>query len=229
MPSTPLPRFEQYAGRPGSPYNSPFSWRTFGSDVGRAVVLPAPVDLADRFTGNNLQYGADRLFGGVRDRYLQNEANYMQDLMRSDPGYGSGGGLGGWLRRLFGGGEQSDNLNNNNRSPTSRPPLPGGNSNNTRQPLTDAERRNIEREIISNRNHDIINQEYNRVRQPIDGRRGRSAGSSVIAQRTGDPVNDAALERAAEGFLGSSPVARQQSLGQQARSAMDQMFRNSIQ
>lgn len=65
------------------PYQYRFSPRNLGADILRSL-LPAPVNIADRFSGSNLRYGADRLFGGVRDRMYNEEAAYMRNMLNQD-------------------------------------------------------------------------------------------------------------------------------------------------
>lgn len=64
--------------------------------------------------------------------------------------------------------------------------------------------------------------------QPINPSRGiGNRGGEVIARRTGDARNDRALESMAEGLLGRSVGQQMRSSAQQARNAMQNMFRGS--
>ena len=81
------------------PYQQRMTPRTFFSDMLRGM-LPAPVGVADQFTGNNIRNWIDDRVGATADRN-QNEYNaYMRQMVRDDPGYGTSNPFSG-LSQLF--------------------------------------------------------------------------------------------------------------------------------
>ena len=87
-PNYPIPANMEGNRGGRSPYsrlNTALNPRLIASDVIMGLA-PGPTGMIDRFTGNRIRSGVDRLTGATNARNQQAYDAYMRDLMRNDPG-----------------------------------------------------------------------------------------------------------------------------------------------
>lgn len=179
-----------------------YTARMFGSDLLRSAA-PTPVAAASSLTGNWLRSGTDRLFRAGNDRDAREYAQYQQNMLQEDANAYSPGVMGSiaeWARNLFGGGRDEEQ----EQSAPARAPVDN--------------RTYGQQQTIAPQ----------RAAPTYQGNRAGSAGSTVIAQRTGDAANDRALESMAEGLLGQDAVSRMNASSRQSIDMMNRMFGNKF-